>query len=51
MNMKDVLKKLFLRSGEEGARNPSPRGCYEPPMPENLKLQVLADKKFNQKSK
>lgn len=50
MNKKDMLKKLFLRFGEEGARNPSPRGCYEMPVPENLRKQVLEGKRLANRS-
>ena len=45
MEKMSMLQKLFIKYGEEGARNPSPRGCYEPVVPETLKSQVLADHK------
>ena len=42
MEKMSMLQKLFIKYGEDGARNPSPRGCYEPVVPEALKAQVLA---------
>lgn len=42
MEKMSMLQKLFIKYGEDGARNPSPRGCYEPVVPKALKAQVLA---------
>lgn len=43
MGKMTILQKLFIKYGEEGARVPSLRGCYEPTVPEALKAQVLAE--------
>lgn len=43
MGKMTILQKLFIKYGEEGARIPSLRGCYEPTVPEALKAQVLAE--------
>ena len=43
MKPKDILLRFLIRCGEKGARNPSPRGCYEQAVPESLKMQVVAE--------
>lgn len=48
MDKKTILQNLFARYGEEGARNPSPRGCYEPAVPDVLKRKILAESQYRQ---
>ena len=43
MEIMTMLQRLFIKYGEDGARNPSPRGCYEPVVSEALKVRVLAE--------
>ena len=42
MDVKAMLQKMFIRYGVEGAHNPSPRGCYEPVVPDVLKRRIQA---------
>lgn len=50
MDRKAVLLSYFLRYGEEGARCPSARGCYEMAVPDAL-VKAVAEKGNDQNRK
>ena len=54
MDVKAMLKKLFVRYGMMGANSASARGCYEPLVPEKLVKKVpenVANREVNSHKK
>ncbi len=45
MDRKTMLLRYFVRYGEEGARHPSLRGCYELAVPDTLAKAITEKRK------
>lgn len=49
--VKAILRKVLIRLGEEGARIPSARGCYEADVPTSVQKKVLSTGLLSKKVK